>query len=208
MSIYLASRHVPRLREFVDDYAIGRRTCLVPIAAEPLPDGEAEVHAAIAAVRAANLEVESIAQTTGIAGDEPATWTALRDFHVIVLGPGDPFYLLARLRELGLDLQLREAVSQGSVVVGIGAGAVVLGPSLDPWITASQFAPEDGVYLDGLHLTETVVLPHHDDPARVETHRAIIERYADAYPVVPLGDDEAVIVSSEGTRHIRPLQPA
>lgn len=198
MSIYLASRRVPRLREFVDEYAIGRRTCLVPIAAEPMEHGAAEVHAAITAVRAADLEVESIAHSAGDSDQPPP----LRDFHVIVLGPGDPFYLLARLRELGLDQQLREAVSHGSVVVGIGAGAVVLGPSLDPWIMASQFAPEDGVYLDGLHLTETVVLPHHDDPQLAEAHLAIIERYGDSYPVVPLADDEAVIVSSEGMRRI------
>jgi len=202
MSIYLASRRVPRLREFVDEYAIGRRTCLVPIAAEPMEDGAAEVHAAITAVRAADLEVESIAHANRANGGDGEQPPPLRDFHVIVLGPGDPFYLLARLRELGLDLQLREAVSQGSVVVGIGAGAVVLGPALDPWIMASQFAPEDGVYLDGLHLTETVVLPHHDDPQHAEAHVAIIERYADIYPVVPLGDDEAVIVSSEGMRRI------
>ena len=143
MSIYLASRRVPRLREFVDDYAIGRRTCLVPIAAEPIEQGQVETQAALEAVRAANLEVEFIAHTR----DEALLPPPLQDFHVIILGPGDQFYLLARLRELGLDLQLREAVSHGSVVVGIGAGAVVLGPAISPWIMASQFAPEDGMYL-------------------------------------------------------------
>ncbi|MQC16676.1 MAG: hypothetical protein DWG82_00405 [Chloroflexi bacterium] len=198
MSIYLASRRVPRLREFVDDYAIGRRTCLVPIAAEPIEQGQVETQAALEAVRAANLEVEFIAHTR----DEALLPPPLQDFHVIILGPGDQFYLLARLRELGLDLQLREAVSHGSVVVGIGAGAVVLGPAISPWIMASQFAPEDGMYLDGLHLTETVVLPHHNDPDQAEAHAAVIERYGDTYPVVPLTDDDAVIVSSEGRRLI------
>ncbi|MQC18586.1 MAG: hypothetical protein DWG80_05890 [Chloroflexi bacterium] len=200
MSIYLASRQVPGLRAFVEDYAIGRRTCLVPIAAEPLDEGDAEVAAAVAAVRAADLEVEFVAQANGD-GDAPPPLT---DFHVIVLGPGDPFYLLGRLRDLGLDLELREAASRGSVIVGIGAGAVVLGPALDPWIVASEFAPEDGMYLDGLHLTETVILPHHNDPAHAESHAAIIARYGDSYPVVPLADDEAIIVSSDGTRRIRP----
>jgi len=202
MSIYLASRQVPGLRAFVDNYAIGRRTCLIPIAAEPMEDGAAEVEAAASAVRAADLNVEFIAHANGD-GDPPPPLT---DFHVIVLGPGDPFYLLGRLRDLGLDLQLREAASRGSVIVGIGAGAVVLGPALDPWIVASAFAPEDGMYLDGLHLTETVVLPHHNDPAHAETHASIIARYGEAYPVVPLADDEAIVVSSEGTRRIRPPQ--
>ncbi len=198
MSIYLASRRVPGLRTFVDEYAIGRRTCLIPIAAEPLQDGDSEVRAATAAISAADLEIESIARADGAAESPPQ----LRDFHVIVLGPGDPFYLLARLRELGLDLELRDAVSHGSVVVGIGAGAVVLGPAISPWIMASDFAPEDGMYLDGLHLTETVVLPHHNDATHAEAHAAIIERYGDIYPVVPLTDDQAVIVSSEGRRLI------
>ena len=204
MSIYLSSRGAPGLADFIRDYAIGRRTCLVPIAADPAEDPSELIRSTVEAITSAALDVEFIAHAAD--GAEPPP--PLTDFHVIVIGPGDPFYLLQRMRDLGLDAQLREAVNHGSVVVGIGAGAIVLGPSLDPWIQASHFAPEDGMYMEGLYLTETVALPHADDPERADIQAAIIRRYAGHYPVVPLADGEAVIVSSEGTRKIGAPQPA
>ena len=41
-------------------------------------------------------------------------------------------------------------ISSQSLIVGIGAGAMVLGPTLDPVVEASRYAPEDGAYLEGL----------------------------------------------------------
>lgn len=205
MALYLSSRGTPGLDRFIEYWAIGRRACLVPTAANPLEDSQRERLAAETreALEAAGLTVEVLDIDA-----EDVTPLTTGEYHVIAFGPGDPFYLLQQARDRGLEYALREAVAHETVLVGIGAGAMVLGPTLDPVVESSRFAPEDGAYLEGLWLTETLVLPHHNRPERAEAHATIIDRFGEQFPVVPLSDGEAVIVSSEGTRVVGEPQPA
>lgn len=207
MALYLSSRGGPGLDRFLGFRAAGNRACLIPTAANALEDSElraAQIAQGYTALSEAGLEVDII-DLDEI--DGPGAITS-GDYHVIALGPGDPFYLLQRAREHGLEYRLREARAHGVVLVGIGAGAMVLGPTLDPVIEASRYAPEDGAYLEGLFLTETLVLPHHNVERRALAHQRIMERWGGQFPVVPLHDGQAVIVTSEGTRIIgEPAQP-
>ncbi|MGE3962250.1 MAG: Type 1 glutamine amidotransferase-like domain-containing protein [Dehalococcoidia bacterium] len=197
MALYLSSRGAPGIERFLEYRAAGKRTCLIPTAANGLEDPElrasqfAQAHNAL---REAELEVEIIDL------DDPEAGTVrFDDFHVVALGPGDPFYLLQQARAHNLEYRLRQAAAHGTVIVGIGAGAMVLGPTLDPVIEASRYAPADGAYLEGLYLTETLVLPHHNVERRAQAHAAIIERFGSQFPVVPLHDGQAVVISSDGT---------
>jgi len=203
MAIYLSSRGAPALDRFIEYRSAGRRACLIPTAANALEDPElraAQVAQGRTALVEAGLEVDVI-DLDLIENGEGSRITS-GEYHVIALGPGDPFYLLQQARAHGLEYRLREAVAHGAVLVGIGAGAMVLGPTLDPVVEASRYAPEDGAYLEGLYLTETLVLPHHNVERRALAHAQIIERFGRQFPVVPLYDGQAVIVSSEGTRVI------
>jgi len=197
MALYLSSRDAPGLAQFLEYRAAGTRTCLIPTAANALEDAElrasqlAQGHDALVG---AGLEVEVVDLD-----DPDAASVRFDDYHVIALGPGDPFYLLQQARAHNLEYRLREAMAHGSVVVGIGAGAMVLGPTLDPVIDASRYAPDDGAYLEGLYVTETLVLPHHNVERRALEHARIIEQFTGHFPVIPLYDGQAVVITSDGT---------
>lgn len=200
MALYLSSYAAPSLAQFVEYRAAGHRACLIPTAANALEPAarEEQVAQAYDALVDAGLEVEVV----DLDEIESADAITSNGYHVIALGPGDPFYLLKQARAHGLEYKLREAMARGAVIAGIGAGAVVLGPTINPLLEASQHAPEDGAYLEGLYLTETLVLPHHGDPRRAAIHAEIMAQFGDQFPVVPLHDGQAVIVTSDGVRVI------
>lgn len=194
MSLYLSSTGVPRLERLLEVRAPGARTCLVPTAANHLPDREAIVHAALAALEQHGLEVEVL----DLDEVDLDAFGSPRDWHVLAVSGGDPFYLLRRARESGFEDFARQAVTAGALYVGISAGAMVAGPSLEPASMVSPFTPEEGQDLAGLHLTDTVVLPHHDHAGRAERHAAIVEHYRGYYAVELLADGEALVISSDG----------
>ena len=200
MAIYLSSRGAPGLARFIGYRSAGQRACLIPTAANAIDDPErraSQITQALDALEEAGLDVDVVDL------DDPEVASVrFDDYHVVALGPGDPFYLLLQARAHGLEYKLREAVAHGTVLVGIGAGAMVLGPTLDPVIEASRYAPEDGAYLEGLYITETLVLPHHNVERRALAHAVIIERFGNQFPVIPLYDGQAVIVTSDGTQVI------
>lgn len=100
---------------------------------------------------------------------------------------GDPERLLAALQAVGLDGTLTAAVRDGLPYSGLSAGAILAGPT------------------HGLGLTEVVVLPHHAREGRAEAHREALARVGLRHPVVPLHDDQAVLVEDERAQVLGPL---
>src|SRR5262245_48884182 len=103
MRVFLASRH---LVGFVGG---GRRAAVLPTAAEPLSDRDIIVRDLLADVGAAGCEAKLV---------EPSDPRAFDDVEVIVVGGGDPYHLLERLRATGCDGRIREAVDRGQLYVG------------------------------------------------------------------------------------------
>jgi dipeptidase E len=54
----------------------------------------------------------------------------LREFKIIYLSGGDPYYLLHQLRVSGADNALISLHAEGSILIGISAGGMVLGPDI------------------------------------------------------------------------------
>lgn len=115
---------------------------------------------------------------------------------VIWLGGGNTFYLRWILRETGADHIITKLVKDGKVYGGGSAGAIMAGPTLKYFETADDPADAPKLILDGLHLTDKVIVPHMDNPK----FKAIIGKInenlrADGYQTVPLGDAQAFIVN-------------
>src|SRR6185437_15033031 len=121
----------------------------------------------------------------------------------IAVSGGDPFHLLARLRGTGFDRVIAEAVARGVRYVGVSAGAMVAGPSLEPIVTTSPFAPAPGQALAGLGLTDIVVLPHHDRKGRAEKHADAMRRFAGRFAFQPLTNAEALVIEAGEARVVR-----
>lgn len=92
--------------------------------------------------------------------DDPSK---LEVFDVIYLNGGNPFYLLHHLKRSGADKVLKKLAEENTVIIGVSAGAMVLGPDIR---VADYFTPEmNGLQmkdLSGLEITKEIVFPHYD----------------------------------------------
>jgi dipeptidase E len=122
---------------------------------------------------------------------------------VIWFGGGNTYYLRWLLKDTGVDTLLAQLVKEGIVYGGGSAGAIIAGPTLKHFETADDPSDAPEVILDGLHLTDTVVVPHMDNVKFIEVVRDINEKLkADGYTTVPLTDAQALIVDGSEQRVI------
>lgn len=127
---------------------------------------------------------------------------ALDAADAVYLAGGNTFALLHALRSTGADRELVTRVRAGLPYIGLSAGAVVAGPTIDP-IAPMDDATEvpELVSRDGLGLVDVVVVPHADGrsypPAVIER---IVAEYGERYPLRLLGDGEALVVGEGRVR--------
>lgn len=83
----------------------------------------------------------------------------LKEFDVIYMLGGNTFYLMKKIREHKIDIEIKEAIENGVVYVGSSAGSVIMGKSIETslpydenWIKLEDFA--------GLNYIDGNVIPH------------------------------------------------
>lgn len=197
MRLFLASLSLAGLPEFLG--ASARRVAWVPSAADPLEDRDR-----VRALFAAMLDELglSLLPCELDRDDDPTIAARLAAVDAVIVTGGDPFHLLARAKKSGFDRAVREAVRGGLPYVGVSAGAILAGPSLEPHVLTSSFARAPGQALDALALTSRVVLPHHDRDENALLHDVAKQQFA-RFDLCPLRDDEALIVENGETRIAR-----
>ena len=81
----------------------------------------------------------------------------------------------------------------------MSAGALLAGPSLEPFrrVTRERI-PDDFVSFETLGFIDAVVLPHYE--TNEERYARIRAEFGHAYRLVPLRDDQALIVDDRGYR--------
>ncbi|GAA2374667.1 hypothetical protein GCM10009855_12390 [Gordonia cholesterolivorans] len=125
---------------------------------------------------------------------------------------GDTFALMSGLRRSGADKVIAERVRAGTPYVGLSAGAVAAGPDVEP----AALMDDPGLGLDladfrGLGLTDTVVIPHADGqlpPYPTELIDRTLNEYGDRFTLLPLYDDQALIVDAAGSRVVPSAEPS
>lgn len=92
--------------------------------------------------------------------DNPETLT---QYNVIYISGGNPFNLLFHTKKSGADVLLRKLAAQNVVIVGVSAGALLLGPNIK---LVHFFTPQMNIHnmedLTALHLTDKLIFPHYD----------------------------------------------
>ncbi|MEC0348058.1 Type 1 glutamine amidotransferase-like domain-containing protein [Peribacillus frigoritolerans] len=87
----------------------------------------------------------------------------LEKYNVIYINGGNPFYLLYHMKKSGADLILKDIAKQNTVIVGVSAGAIILGPNIE---VVNYFTPQintvDMQNLTALGLTNKAIFPHYD----------------------------------------------
>ena len=119
---------------------------------------------------------------------------SLNDIDLIYIAGGYTYYLLEQIRNTGFDTVLAKFMERGGLYVGASAGALIAGPDIEP--CSSLDDPKYGPSLTstkGIGLIDIVPMPHYDMSERSSAIEAIIAKYKDAYKVVPITDDEAIV---------------
>lgn len=114
------------------------------------------------------------------------------DLDMIWVSGGHTYYLRWILAATGADEVIRRFVTSGRVYAGWSAGAIVAGPSLrhfDIMGDAKEDAPE--LIMEGLHLTDKIIVPHMDHPMfKTRAFEVTARLLADGVKVMPLRDHE------------------
>lgn len=125
----------------------------------------------------------------------------LTDKDVLWFGGGNTFYLRWLIHDLGIENLLQDLVESGKVYGGGSAGSIVAGPTLKHFETADDMHEAPEVLLDGLKLTDKVVLPHMDSMKYAPIMKDIEDKLqADGYHTAPLTEAQALIVNGPEER--------
>ncbi|MFB4213511.1 Type 1 glutamine amidotransferase-like domain-containing protein [Shouchella sp. JSM 1781072] len=121
---------------------------------------------------------------------------------VIYINGGNPFNLLFHTKQSGADSAFRDLVNKNVVIIGVSAGAVLLGPNIK---VVHFFTPQmntlNTMDFSALGLTDKVVFPHYDreDLFKDSTNKNIEDRLKEfeileGCEVTRLKDDEYIII--------------
>lgn len=174
------------------------KLALIENAADTYPEGSrAWVDSNRAAIQSHNFAVElfDIRQYKGKL-QQFKDKLAVKD--VIWFGGGNTYYLRWLLKESGVDELVTDLVEQGIVYGGGSAGAIVAGPTLKHFETADNPKDAPEVILEGLHLTELVVVPHMDNVKFEAVIHGINNKLkTDGFRTVPLRDAQALVIDGD-----------
>ena len=127
---------------------------------------------------------------------------------VIYINGGNPFTLLYYAKKSGADAIIKTLASQNVIIVGVSAGALILGPNIN---IVGYFTPEmntmDVTDFRALGVTDKFIFPHYDreDIFRDSTNRTIEERILEFESdenckVTRLRDDEYISILMNQTQ--------
>jgi dipeptidase E len=115
----------------------------------------------------------------------------LEKMDIINVGGGNTFFLLYWVRKCGLDKYLAELLDQGKIYMGISAGSMILGPSIE--VSYWGYEPDKNVVklkdLTGLNLVPFSISPHYtkkDLPSLKKESKKV------SYPIIAINDTQAV----------------
>jgi dipeptidase E len=120
----------------------------------------------------------------------------LENVNMLYVAGGNTFYLLEKIRSCGLDLLLPELLDQGMLYVGASAGAVVVGPDLEPIKLLDE--PEKAPTLQStkaLGLVPFIMLPHYSKEKDAEVYNKIEKDFREQYEIIMFTDQQAIVIA-------------
>lgn len=124
------------------------------------------------------------------------------DFDVIYVCGGNTFVILKKMKELGLDEYIIKQVENGSVYIGVSAGSIIAGPSIEiaGWGVDADINEVGINDLQGLKFTDVSVFVHYE----IDRHFGEVEDFKKkvSCPVVPLTNDQAIVINGDKIEYI------
>ena len=126
--------------------------------------------------------------------NETSLLQKLSPLQVIYVEGGNTFYLLNWVRKSGFDKVLPRLLGEGKIYIGVSAGSILVGPSIElsNWKHDWDKNIVNLKDLTGLNLVQFAISPHF-----IEKHRELLEQKSKTvnYPVVALNDTQAILVN-------------
>ncbi|MFH1188341.1 MAG: Type 1 glutamine amidotransferase-like domain-containing protein [bacterium] len=118
------------------------------------------------------------------------------EYDAIYVCGGNTFAILQKIRIIGLDTFILECVKKGSLYIGVSAGSIIAGPTIDiaGWGSAGDENDVGLQDLSGLGLTNVSIFPHFREGLQKEVE-AFREKVS--FPVVTLTDRQALMTVGE-----------
>ena len=120
----------------------------------------------------------------------------LEGFNVVYVQGGNTFYLLKSIKESGFNTIIKELIENGVVYIGVSAGSIIAGPTIETatWkgIDKNKFGVTD---FTGLNFVPFNIFVHYTEQYR---ELLIEESKKSSYPIRILTDDQAFLVQNGG----------
>lgn len=107
----------------------------------------------------------------------PIDWSGVLACDAIHLSGGNTFAFLVRLRRWhGIEV-LRDYVARGGVLIGVSAGAILMGPSAEPGLLTGDLPESDAMDKSAMSLVDFHFWPHFDPARRLSSgQRRLLQR--------------------------------
>jgi dipeptidase E len=132
--------------------------------------------------------------------------TDLAAFDLVYLAGGNPYYLLQRVRETGVDAIIEGMIAAGRPFIGSSAGALLLGPSLNVVPVFDTSVPDLGCRNPtALGIVPFTVLPHTNRwKARFADYAARVAAAAVLCrsEILEIADDEGLLIDGDTVTRI------
>lgn len=120
---------------------------------------------------------------------------ALSSTDIIWVGGGNTFYLRYIMKKSGFDKIIGTVLKKGVAYAGHSAGAIVAGPTLANFEESDEPKKAPELVLDGLNLTNMVVLPHWGSEEYAQAMKNILAKFDQTdHKTARLRDDQAIII--------------
>jgi len=130
----------------------------------------------------------------------------LKNYQLVFLNGGYPFFLLYHLKKSGADKIIIKMAANGTPIIGLSAGSIVMGPDLS---LMDYLYPEDNLFnvknLTALNLTAVRIFPHYKEMiTRDKTITENLLRYEKDFnqPLNRLNNHQAILVTDNKTEII------
>jgi len=125
----------------------------------------------------------------------PIEWDDVLNCDAIHLSGGDTFAFLTRLRQWQGIPVLRDYVSRGGVLIGVSAGAILMGPSAEPGLLTGDLPESDTMDRSAMGLVDFHFWPHFDPERRLSSGQRRLLQRLDHLHACP--DGAGIVVDGE-----------
>lgn len=128
--------------------------------------------------------------------------SVFEDADIIYFTGGNSFFLIDQLRKTGTDELLKKELTNGKLMIGESAGAIICAPSIK-YIEQMDEKPEDYSQEDdtGLNLIDFYVLPHYLTAPFKKVTEKIMTEFSNLN-ICPINNHQAIVVDGKASKVI------